>query len=66
MTLQEKFTNAIVLPFEYDKKIQESLIIADEFAVGFAEWFHENCYEDQLGLYTAEELLETYKKEKGL
>ena len=38
----------------------------DEFAIGFADWFHENCYEDQVGFYTAEELLETYKKQKGL
>jgi hypothetical protein len=40
--------------------------IAEEFATGFADWFHENCYEDQVGYYTAEELLETYKKQKGL
>ena len=66
MTLKEKFTNAIVLPFEYEKKIQESLIIADEFAIGFADWFHANCYEDKIGYYTASELLETYKKEKDL
>jgi hypothetical protein len=38
--------------------------IADEFAIGFADWFHANCYEDQVGYYTASELLETYKKEK--
>ena len=40
--------------------------IADDFAIGFAQWFHENCYEDNVGYYKAEELLETYKKEKGL
>ena len=40
--------------------------VNDEFAIGFADWFHENCYEDQIGYYTASELLETYKKEKGL
>jgi hypothetical protein len=40
--------------------------IADDFAIGFAQWFHENCYEDNVGYYRAEELLETYKQEKGL
>ena len=40
--------------------------IADDFAIGFAQWFHENCHEDNVGYYKAEELLETYKQEKGL
>ena len=40
--------------------------IAEDFAIGFAQWFHENCYEDNVGYYKAEELLETYKQEKGL
>jgi hypothetical protein len=80
MTLKERFTNAIVLPFEYEKKIQESLIIADEFAIGFAEWsiqwrveFVDDTQEGVLytygGLYqkfTMKQLLEIYKKEKGL
>jgi hypothetical protein len=67
MTLKEKFTNAIVLPFEYEKKIQESLIIADEFAIGFAMFISTHCY-CELGSDTRsyQELLEIYKKEKGL
>ena len=51
--------------------------IADEFAIGFAEWLVSNCYceDDQhWWLVAAEgdirksskELLEIYKKEKGL
>jgi hypothetical protein len=38
----------------------------DNFAIGFADWFCKNCYEDQIGYYTASELLETYKKENGV
>ena len=54
----ERYDNA-----ELGDKIEE---IAENFAIGFADWFHANCYEDQVGYYTASELLETYKKEKGL
>jgi hypothetical protein len=67
MTLKEKFTNAIVLPFEYEKKIQESLIIADEFAIGFAEWIDKNNKSISLEIYSdKKKLLEIYKKEKDL
>lgn len=80
MTLKQKITNAITLPFSYDKKIQESLIIAGDFAIGFAEWKDKNCYlvmgsevlfyirdnEIHDDAYTNKELLEIYKKEKGL
>jgi hypothetical protein len=65
MTLKEKFrmANMVDNGLTILKKYQ---VIADDFAIGFADWFHENCYEDQVGYYTAEELLETYKKQKGL
>jgi hypothetical protein len=59
MTLKENLTYNNLTSSKLEK-------IADEFAIGFADWFHENCYEDQVGYYTASELLETYKKEKGL
>jgi len=39
--------------------------IADDFAVGFAEWF-DDLSEDYCKDYTVKELLEIYKKEKGL
>ena len=51
-----------VMQFILEKRQKE----LDEFAIGFADWFHANCYENQVGYYTASELLETYKKEKGL
>jgi hypothetical protein len=42
--------------------------IADKFAIGFAEWCiqRDEHYPIQAGRITAKELLEIYKKEKGL
>ena len=40
-------------------------VIADEFAIGFANWVNENAYKYPSNTTTAE-LLEIYKKEKGL
>jgi hypothetical protein len=65
MTLKEKFS-LILMQFwasDWEGQCEQA---AEEFAIGFADWFHANCYEDQVGYYTASELLETYKKEKGL
>jgi hypothetical protein len=44
---------------------EECELIADEFAIGFAEWFviQESWNDDKL---TTKELLEIYKKEKQL
>ena len=69
MTLKEKLRQNLTGHLsdektEIDVNIAEK--IADEYAIGFADWFHENCYEDQIGYYTASELLEIYKDEKGL
>jgi len=38
--------------------------IADEFAIGFAEWCDENY--NTLKPYDVSNILQTYKKEKGL
>jgi hypothetical protein len=72
MTLKEKFkkqldtaTPTLNRPFYQSGKLEK---IADEFAIGFAEWCLKN------GLFTQfkitqranKELLEIYKKEKGL
>jgi len=65
MTLKEKFRMAPMVENELTI-IEKCEKIAEEFAIGFADWFHANCYEDKIGYYTASELLETYKKEKGL
>jgi len=74
MTLKEKFDKVMVYPFsEYKEQMKvlkeenssEYEKIAEEFAIGFAEWrlttFIKNADE-----YTMRELLEIYKKEKGL
>ncbi len=63
MTLKDKFYkesihNNDVYPLdEYEK-------IADEFAIGFAEWLLNSNHFIQL--LDTKELLESYKKEKGL
>jgi hypothetical protein len=81
MTLKEKFTNSIVLPFEYEEKIKKSLVIADDYAIEFANFIdkkyyqhahHNNRYAESENdfasgkTYTIKELLEIFKKEKGL
>jgi hypothetical protein len=64
MTLKENFLRYTPVEFEYEyaEKCEK---IADEFAIGFAEWrlttFIKNVDE-----YTMEELLSIYKQEKGL
>jgi hypothetical protein len=65
MTLKEKFTNSIVLPFEYEEKIQKSLIIADDYAIEFLDWvFGQPKFKVKHN--SKRELLEIFKKEKGL
>ena len=50
----------------YDYEASDKIIeLADNFAIGFAEWIEKQDWE----IYhnnTARELLEIYKKEKGL
>jgi hypothetical protein len=66
MTLKEKFS-LILMQFwasDWEGQCEQA---ADEFAVGFAEWlvirYNEDIIFDE---YTTKELLEIYKKEKGL
>ena len=79
MTLKKKITEILYkeshddseclrIRFEnIDKVIDSQEIIADEFAIGFAEWFVLNYTEKVFyeKNYT-KELLETYKKAQGL
>jgi hypothetical protein len=77
MTLKEKFKQWLdTEPREQIREVQLE-VIADDFAIGFAEWckqeyeledtsFH-NKWRDVNGEYReSKELLEIYKKEKGL
>lgn len=67
MTLQEKFENVALV---YDKAlnlVKNNVEIADDYAIGFAQWFI--CYYTEEAFYEKnyiKEMLETYKKEKGL
>jgi hypothetical protein len=63
MTLKEKFIDAFKSGKRFD--IQNAEVIADEFAIGFAEWVLD-VYIEHKQNYILEELLEIYKKEKGL
>ena len=62
MTLQEKFKQWL----DTDPRVQirevQLEVIADEFAIGFAEWM----YDFKGNINNVKELLEIYKKEKGL
>jgi hypothetical protein len=71
MTLKEKFMKLIEIPFK-DKgvyidinKIEQCEKIADEFAIEFLNWYamYGSWIKENL---TSKELLEIYKKEKGL
>ena len=73
MTLKEKFKQIdIKLSEEHSTKIVEVEAeimekIADEFAIGFAEWIDKNNKSISLEIYSdKKKLLEIYKKEKGL
>jgi hypothetical protein len=67
MTLKERFkkqldtaTPTLNRPFYQAEKCEK---IADEFAIGFAYWCE---WRNDKAFKTYEELLEIYKKEKGL
>ena len=67
MTLREKFIEAFKSGKRFDIKNAE--ILADEFAIDFAEWYFKKAekYDSYLKLKKdSKELLEIYKKEKGL
>ena len=88
MTLKEKFkerlynqshddSECLRIKFEnIDKVIDSQVKIADEFAIGFADWVGQNTINYSSGkfrmktlkptLFTSKELLEIFKKEKGL
>ena len=78
MTLKEKFRMANMVD-NGSTILEKYQVIADEFAIGFTEWCTEYKRIGRNGVgdmqyskddydfaYTMEELLEIYKKEKGL
>jgi hypothetical protein len=68
MTLKEKFKliedNAITRSAFYDTQVQ----IADDYAIEFAEWLLNSSYFFNIGMkeMTFEQVLQIFKKEKGL
>jgi hypothetical protein len=81
MTLKEKFETKSSIDTTKEAKVfaSECEKIADEFAVGFSEWnsykykylpnkgWFATTYQLEMDIFiTSKELLEIYKKEKGL
>ena len=84
MTLKEKFKNIDIrlaennFTYLVDLEAVKCEKIADEFAIGFAEWFADNTLRvdldgyktfgdtDETKPHTIKQLLEIYKKEKDL
>lgn len=65
MTLKEQFIDAFKLGKRFD--IQNAEVIAEEFAIGFAEWLLIIYNEDIIyDAYSKKELLEIYKIENDL
>ena len=70
MTLKEKLEVEIMgLPImsEVIDDIGKNLeYVADDFAIGFAIWLLEQSGDKEMDKFLIKELLEIYKKEKGL
>jgi hypothetical protein len=79
MTLKEKLKDRMYYNYNHLEVAEECEQIADEFSIKFAEWcaFYiyksRNVFGDMLhakskydDMYTSKELLEIFKKEKGL
>lgn len=70
MTLKEKLEVEIMdLPImsEVIDDIGKNLeYVADDFAIGFMEWCQYDMPIEYFSYYTSKELLEIYKKNKGL
>ena len=74
MTLKQKFLklyHSFTISDEWEGSLEDDAEkIADEFAIGFAEWMAKEYWLNSSGKYmkgqTHKELLEIYKKEKGL
>ena len=62
MTLKEKIDDALFY-IEPKESITKCIQIADDFAIGFAEWIFKK---DEENKNRVKELLEIYKKEKQL
>ena len=79
MKLKEKFLELAFAKISSEELRDKSVEVADDFAIGFAEWCDNNYFRigntsfwaesmdwDNDNKFTTKELLEIYKKEKGL
>ena len=72
MTLKEKFEKAEINEFEIMWLSENGIVnlekIADDYAIEFINWlsFNDLFYSIQFGNHSTKELLEIFKKEKGL
>jgi len=70
MTLKKQFQTLFNNTVVNENRVDKSVKIADEFAIGFAEWMAKEYWLNSSGKFrkeqTHKELLEIYKKEKGL
>jgi hypothetical protein len=78
MTLKEKFEKLAFAKISSEELRDASVDIVDDFAIGFTEWFADNTLRvdldgyktfgdaDETEPHTIKELLQIYRKEKGL
>ena len=66
MTLKEKFEAALVVTLSRELHNEKCEQITDDYAIEFAEWIVKNCNHSKLKFLDYKELLQTFKKEKGL
>jgi hypothetical protein len=68
MTLNDKYCDLIDNDNGYDNQLHANRCeqIADDFAIGFAEWINSLYVATDHKTKSTKELLEIYKKEKGL
>ena len=66
MKLQEKFERAGEVYNSNFEIIKDYEKISDDFAIGFSEWSKSLYVATDFKLKNTKELLEIYKKEKGL
>jgi hypothetical protein len=64
MTLKEKFDEVFIENWLVDYA-EECEKVTDDFAIGFTEW-RLTTFIKNVEQYTTKELLEIYKKERGL
>ena len=66
MTLKERFKKWLDTNPRLQIREVQLEVIADEFAIGFAEFLYDCALNETLDNKSLKELLEIYKKEKGL